>query len=537
MNLSFDIGQRSRICIGPVAEWLPRLAPVTGCFVVTDAEVQRCHPSLGVAAWPVVQIGRGEACKTLQTIEEVHRRLLAAGADRSSFVVGIGGGIVTDVAGFAAATYMRGVPFGFVATTLLAQVDAAIGGKNGVNVDGYKNMAGTFTQPRFVVCDPALTATLPDREFRAGLAEALKAALVGDRTLFELIEGVSYETLRSDRELLTQVVARAVGVKVGIVNRDERESGERRKLNLGHTLAHAIEKCSDVMNHGEAVAVGTVLVAQAAVHLGRLSATDCRRIERVFEQLGFCLVPPVPMDRLLEVVAADKKCERGTLHVVLPTSVGSCEVSDLPLAEFRRLMLTVAAEKFGEKSLQNAASRTEEVLEESVPAFACTDWTTDKGLAVCIRPLRGAERALLTEFLYEAIHCPEGTAPLPRTVIQHPDLWRYVEAFGHGEFDVAVVAEIDGTVVGAAWVRRMHGYGFVDAWTPELCMALYAPWRGQGIGTELLRRLLDEVHRRGVDRVSLSVQRTNPAVRLYRRAGFVTWRESAEELILIRTWG
>lgn len=538
VDLTFDIGQRSRICIGPVAEWLPQLAPSTGCFVVTDAEVRRCHPTLGTAAWPEVQIGRGEACKTLRTVEEVHRRLLAAGADRASFVVGIGGGIVTDVAGFAAATYMRGVPFGFVATTLLAQVDAAIGGKNGVNVDGYKNMAGTFTQPRFVVCDPALTATLPDREFRAGLAEAVKAALVGDRTLFELIEGASYEALRSDRELLTQVVARAVGVKVAVVNRDERESGERRKLNLGHTLAHAIEKCSDAMNHGEAVAVGTVLVARAAVHLGRLSEADGRRIERVFEQLGFGLLPPVSVEQLLAVVAADKKCERGMLHVVLPTDIGSCEVCDLPLAEFRQLMLAVAAE-FGEKKPQTVVCGAAEVLgKNSVPTADCADcngWATADGLAVCIRPLRESERMLLTEFLYEAIYRPEGAEPLPRTVIQHPDLWRYVEGFGEGKLDEAMVAEVGGEVVGAAWVRRIHGYGFIDDSTPELCMALYAPWRGRGIGPKLLRSLLDRLRCRGVARVSLSVQCANPAVRLYRRAGFVTWHESMEELVMIRT--
>lgn len=538
MNLSFDIGPQSRICIGPVAEWLPRLASSAGCFVVTDAEVRRCHPALGEAAWPEVQIGRGEACKTLRTVEEVHRRLLAAGADRSSFVVGIGGGIVTDVAGFAAATYMRGVPFGFVATTLLAQVDAAIGGKNGVNVDGYKNMAGTFTQPQFVVCDPALTATLPDREFRAGLAEAVKAALVGDRELFELIEGASYEALRNDMELLTQVVARAVGVKVAVVNRDERESGERRKLNLGHTLAHAIEKCSDAMNHGEAVAVGTVLMARAAVHLGRLSEADGRRIERVFERLGFRLVPPVPVEQLLVVAAADKKCERGTLHVVLPTGLGSCEVCDLPLAEFRQLVLAVADGRSAGRLCKHRAQGEEAGANSLLTAVGDeqTGWKTADGLSVCIRSLQRAERTLLTEFLYEAIHRPEGVPPLPRTVIQHPDLWRYVEGFGDGELDEAVVAEVDGEVIGAAWVRRIHGYGFVDDWTPELCMALYAPWRGRGIGTELLHRLLDGLHRRGVSRVSLSVQSSNPAVRLYRRAGFVTWRESREELVMIRTW-
>ncbi len=252
-------------------------------------------------------------------------------------MLGVGGGIVTDIAGFAASVYMRGVRFGFVSTTLLGQVDAAVGGKNGVNVDGYKNIMGLFRQPEFVVCDPTLTGTLPDREFRAGLAEALKAGIVGDAALFARIERASYGALRGDAELLSRVVEGAVGVKCSIVAADECEAGVRRKLNLGHTLAHAIEKCSDRMNHGEAVAVGLALVARASVRLGLLCEAECRRIERVLRGLGFELDPPVPVERLLREVVHDKKREGGVLHAVLPEAVGSCTVRPMSVAEFAAL--------------------------------------------------------------------------------------------------------------------------------------------------------------------------------------------------------
>ena len=180
-------------------------------------------------------IGTGQSVKTLQTVERVLRRVIELGVDRKTFVLGIGGGIVTDVAGFAASIYMRGLRFGFVSTTLLGQVDASVGGKNGVNLDGYKNMTGTFTQPDFVVYDPALLRTLPDREFRAGLAEVVKSAIIADAELFARLEQSDFATLRRDTDLLADALSAAVRVKADIVERDERESGERRKLNLGHT--------------------------------------------------------------------------------------------------------------------------------------------------------------------------------------------------------------------------------------------------------------------------------------------------------------
>lgn len=338
MKPQFNVREQSEIYIGAVADILPGVLPEGRVVVVSDATIDRLyHPLL--APYESVLIGTGESVKTLQTVENIYRRFIELGVDRRTFVLAVGGGIVTDVAGFAAATYMRGVGFGFVSTTLLGQVDASVGGKNGVNVDGYKNMAGTFTQPRFVVCDPALLRTLPDREFRAGLAEMVKAAIIADAGLFARIEQASFDVLRADTDLLSDAVSAAIRVKTDIVERDERESGERRKLNLGHTLAHAIEKCSAKLNHGEAVAVGTALMADAAVKLGTLSDSDRDRIRELLGGLGFPLEPPVEMRRLLKEVGRDKKSVDGMLHIVLPVGIGDCEVRPLSVGDFAALFV------------------------------------------------------------------------------------------------------------------------------------------------------------------------------------------------------
>ena len=336
MKPAFNVRQQSEVYIGSAAEILPELLPQGRVVVVSDATIDRLyHPLL--AKYDSVLIGTGESIKTLQTVETLYRRFIELGVDRSTFVLGIGGGIVTDVAGVAASTYTRGLPFGFISTSLLGQVDASVGGKNGVNVDGYKNMAGTFTQPQFVVCDPSLLRSLPDREFRAGLAEVVKAAIIADADLFGRIEQTSFETLRTDTDLLSDVISAAIRVKADIVEYDEKESGERRKLNLGHTLAHAIEKSSNRMNHGEAVAVGTALIAGAAVKLGVLKEEERQRIAEVLSRLGFDLTPPVEIKRLLKEVGKDKKNEDGMLRIVLPVGIGDCEVRKMAPAEFAAL--------------------------------------------------------------------------------------------------------------------------------------------------------------------------------------------------------
>ena len=560
MECAFDIRHCSRIYLGAVPEILPQVLPAGRVVVVSDTEADRLHGGLPVACETVL-IGRGERIKTLSTVENIHRRLIAAGADRKTFILGVGGGIVTDIAGFAASTYMRGVPFGFVPTTLLGQVDAAVGGKNGVNIDGYKNMAGTFAQPQFVVCDPALLRTLPDREFRAGLAEAVKAGIIADEELFAAIEEADFGELRSDQALLRRVVGRAVGVKVAVVARDEREAGERRKLNLGHTLAHAIERTSGRMNHGEAVAVGTVLMARAAVRLGMLAETECRRIAGALGRLGFRLTPPVSMDRMLEAVAADKKREGGTLHVVLPTGIGSCTVCDMPLGEFRALMGAVGAgaayegaeredcvrglpaDVRAEVIAGDAAQRDvsmpvgAEARPAAVSNFRCgpSDACGRENPVPdpIVRPLRKGEEPLLTEFLYEAIWRGAGQPPVPRTVLQQPALWRYVAGFGSRPDDRCLVAEAGGCVVGAVWVRCIRGFGHIADGVPECVLAVYDGYRGRGIGTALLRGMLRRLRCERYDRISLSVQKANPAVNLYRREGFSVVAETDEEYVMV----
>ena len=200
MEPLFNVRSQSEIYIGPVKDILPGVLPEGRVVVISDSSIDRLYRPM-LEKYDPVLIGLGESIKTLQTVESIYRRFIELGVDRSTFVLAVGGGIVTDVAGFAASTYMRGLKFGFVSTTLLGQVDASVGGKNGVNVDGYKNMAGTFTQPRFVICDPGMLRTLPDREFRAGLAEVVKAAIIADADLFERIENTTFEALRTDTDL------------------------------------------------------------------------------------------------------------------------------------------------------------------------------------------------------------------------------------------------------------------------------------------------------------------------------------------------
>lgn len=336
MNFDINIKERSRVVVGSVGEWLPRLLPQKRVVVVSDTNIDRHYHSL-IEPYDHVLIGLGESSKTMLTLDAIYRRFIELGVDRSCFVLAVGGGIVTDIAGFAASTFMRGLEFGFISTSLLGQVDASVGGKNGVNVDGYKNMVGTFTQPKFVICDVTLLRTLSPREFRTGLAEIIKAAVIADEELFEMLERIDFTTLQRDTEPLSELVYRAIKVKADIVERDERESGDRRLLNLGHTLAHAIEKSSSKFNHGEAVAVGLALIAEVATAREMLAVADKERIVNLLLRAGFLLEPPVEMRTLLKAVKKDKKAEGDSIHVVFPLGVGDCKVEKMPLEEFKAL--------------------------------------------------------------------------------------------------------------------------------------------------------------------------------------------------------
>jgi 3-dehydroquinate synthase len=331
----------SRVVVGDALAMLPEVLPTAGrrIVVVTDPNLDALYGGVirGISDHMIV-IPTGEENKTLSTVESIHRRLIELGADRHTYIVGFGGGIVTDITGFAASTYLRGVEFGFVATSLLAQIDASVGGKNGVNVGGYKNMAGVFNQPDFVLCDTGVLSTLPPREFSAGLAEMIKAGIIADPALFELLESHSPEELLADKELLTRAIVAAIRVKASIVEADERESGERRKLNLGHTVAHAIEKLTRGYNHGEAVGVGLVASAGMSVRLGLLDESTAERIRSAVEKAALPTCTELSSHEIAEALTRDKKVEGESLWLVVISGIGEVSVRPTPLGDIESLL-------------------------------------------------------------------------------------------------------------------------------------------------------------------------------------------------------
>lgn len=329
---SIEVTAQSRVYIGNTVELLAQLLPQKHVIVISDSNIDRTHHNL-IAPYEYILIGQGEQAKSLVTLEDIYRQLIELGADRTTFILGIGGGIVTDIAGFVASTYMRGVEFGFVTTTLLGSVDASVGGKNGVNVGGFKNMVGTFSQPKFVICDVSLLHTLSDREFRAGLGEVIKTAILGDKELFAKLEQSSFDELRQNEELLSEIISRSIKVKASIVAEDEREGGLRRVLNLGHTLAHAIEKCTSKFSHGEAVAIGLFHVTNSALAHNMIATSEAKRIFSLIEKYGFETTLPVDHKQLLDAIKSDKKRSGNAMHIVFPTAIGAVEDRLIPLEE------------------------------------------------------------------------------------------------------------------------------------------------------------------------------------------------------------
>ena len=318
--------------LSEAAKYIP--AKAGGLFVVTTEDVWRYHGqkleqslrglSTEVLFFPAVKRTSG-----LRRWSSLAEQMLERHGDRTSIVIGFGGGIVTDVAGFLAAIFMRGVPVLEIPTTLLAQVDAAVGGKTGVNLVTGKNLIGSFHQPLAVLIDPDLTATLPEREFRAGLFEVLKCGVIRDRAIFDLMAERSHEVLAMNPALVDELIAGAVRIKAEVVSADECESGLRRILNFGHTIGHAIEAETEYVRflHGEAIAWGMIAAAHLASLVGLLSANDCDRIVAAVHLYG-----PLPdasdldPERLIRRLGNDKKTLQGKIHFVLPEEIGRVTV-------------------------------------------------------------------------------------------------------------------------------------------------------------------------------------------------------------------
>ena len=363
---------------GTLAGLQQALAPYKRVYAVMDKAVAMDCPAAAQLAdilnghsVPGMLVEAHESTKTMDTVMEICTWLLDNGADRDALVLAIGGGITSDIVGFASSSYKRGVRFAYVPTTLLAQVDAAIGGKTGVNFDGYKNILGTITQPEFTYICPELLESLPNRDFLSGAAEMIKTFIIEDNENYydaiglltdmnmqycsRVAEGedeaeVWQYCIANYSSELVKLIHEAAKVKAGVVSRDQFESGERRKLNLGHTFAHAIETLAqrrgDDVTHGEAVAMGMI---QAAALSSKYAASDeswmeiCdsslyQRCEDDFLAVGLPINCPYKMVDMAEIMCKDKKAEGGKIHFVLPAAVGDVRIVDLSVDEVTALM-------------------------------------------------------------------------------------------------------------------------------------------------------------------------------------------------------
>jgi len=303
-------------------------------IILTDDNVYENHRAQ-LDLYPVIRILPGEENKTQATAGQVIEQLITMGAGRDAMLVGVGGGVVTDIAGYVAAVYMRGISFGFVPTSILAMTDAAIGGKNGVDVGVYKNMVGTIRQPDFIFYDYSFLKTLPVSEWVNGFAEVIKHACIKDAVLFSMLERYTLHEYQSDPTLVAELIERNVDIKASVVSADEFETGDRKLLNFGHTIGHAIENLHHIP-HGHAVSIGMVAACNLSEQLGHLHFEEAARIVRLLARYHL----PVDVDtdhaRVFEVLKMDKKRKDDAMQFILLNKIGSASVVSIPLAELEK---------------------------------------------------------------------------------------------------------------------------------------------------------------------------------------------------------
>jgi len=320
-------------------------------FVVSTAHVWELHGEVvrGVTQEEPIILPDGERYKNVTTVMRIYDALIKASADRATCIVALGGGVVGDTAGFAAATFLRGVPVVQIPTTLLAQIDSAIGGKTGVNHPLGKNLIGAYHQPLAVLVDPLLLSTLPRREFRAGLYEAVKYGVIASRGLFDRLGTDLRKLFAREAAALLPVVAECCQIKADVVGRDEREAGPRRALNFGHTAAHALEAVTKYrrFRHGEAVGYGMLVAAELGVRRNVFAEADRQALAALIAKMG--PLPPVgdlPVGELLQAITRDKKVVAGKLHFVLPTSIGSTAVAtDVSTDELSEALVAIGVRR------------------------------------------------------------------------------------------------------------------------------------------------------------------------------------------------
>ncbi len=337
---SIEIKGKSRnstLLIGEKFENIGKYLPRKPIYIITDSNILKFYEKDFPNGKSYI-INPGEESKKLSRIEDIYRWMLNNDANRGCFVLGIGGGVVCDIAGFVATTYLRGVEFGFVSTSLLSQVDASVGGKNGVNLDGYKNIIGTFSQPRFVLCETQMLRTLPREELSNGFAEMVKHAIISSKKLFGELENDCKSLLSLTEPQATWHITESVKVKARIVESDERESGLRKLLNFGHTWGHAVEK-STGMPHGKAVSIGMEMACRLSMKKGFISSDTYLRITNLLKSFGLPIRTNLNFKTVFEAMLKDKKRNSNSIDFILIKDIGSPVIEKISIAELQQLTL------------------------------------------------------------------------------------------------------------------------------------------------------------------------------------------------------
>lgn len=302
-------------------------------ILLVDEHVLCEHKDL-FETYPCISVPSGEEYKNSYTVEHIYRKLVDLEADRSTLLVGIGGGLATDVAGYVASTYLRGVPFGFISSTLLGHVDASIGGKNGVNLDGYKNMIGNIRQPSFVWCDLSLLKTLANKEYVSGIAEVIKYGAIWDVEFLEYLKNHMEGLLNLDMEVLKHVVSTSAKIKVEVVQKDEKELDLRRILNFGHTIGHAIERDKKIL-HGQAVSLGMLMAARLSRNLGLLGDAEVDQLRELLRAAGLPVEMELDPEKIYQNIRKDKKKSGEQIHFVLLEGLGKTQIRSISLSELK----------------------------------------------------------------------------------------------------------------------------------------------------------------------------------------------------------
>ena len=311
------------------------IVPKEKCIIITDNNIASLHADK-FAGWETIVLAAGEEHKQQSTVDEIIKKLIGLNTGRDNFIIGAGGGVITDIAGYAASIYMRGIRFGFIPTSILGMVDAVIGGKNGVDVGLYKNLAGVIKHPEFLLYDYSFLESLPHEEWVNGFAEIIKHACIKDAAMFDLLENASLEEFKKNPEKISALIKRNAAIKYNIVSKDEFETGERRLLNFGHTLGHAIENLY-MLPHGSAISIGMAAACRISEEINNFSSQGTERVLNILKKYQLPVEFRFDKEKVWEILLMDKKRTGDTINFILLNKIGDAMVKKIPLAELKEL--------------------------------------------------------------------------------------------------------------------------------------------------------------------------------------------------------